>query len=168
MSVGDDKQINDFVERYLGGADRDQLDPILDACVAVYRAELDEDGQVDFKGKAKTFTRTCGFLSSVLPYTNAGWEKRSIFLNFLVSKQSAHKILRPAAAVTRPTRSWTDYRRSSGRSTICSATSPGGTPAGCTGTSPRISRPGWRPTATPSSPLAGRMVASSTTRPRCA
>ena len=83
------EQINDFVERYLGGADRDQLDPILDACVAVYRAELDEDGQVDFKGKAKTFIRTYGFLSSVLPYTNAGWEKRSIFLNFLVSKLPA-------------------------------------------------------------------------------
>ena len=31
----------------------------------------------------------CGptaFLSAVLPYTNAAWEKRSIFLNFLVSK----------------------------------------------------------------------------------
>ena len=54
-----------------------------------YKAELDEDGQVDFKGKAKTFIRTYGFLSSVLPYTNAGWEKRSIFLNFLVSKLPA-------------------------------------------------------------------------------
>ena len=51
--------------------------------------ELDEDGQVDFKGKAKTFTRTYGFLSSVLPYTNAGWEMRSIILNFLVSKLPA-------------------------------------------------------------------------------
>ena len=40
---------------YLGGADRDKLDPILDACVAVYKAQLDEDGQVDFKGKAKAF-----------------------------------------------------------------------------------------------------------------
>ncbi len=83
------EHIDDFVERYLGGAERDQLDPILDACVAVYKAELDEDGQVDFKGKAKAFTRTYGFLSSVLPYTNAEWEKRSIFLNFLVSKLPA-------------------------------------------------------------------------------
>ena len=83
------EQIDDFVERYLGGADRAQLDPILDACVAVYKADLDEDGQVDFKGKAKAFTRTYGFLSSVLPYTNAGWEKRSIFLNFLISKLPA-------------------------------------------------------------------------------
>ena len=39
-----------------------------------------------FKGNAKGFVRTYGFLSSVLPYTNPAWEKRSIFLNFLVSK----------------------------------------------------------------------------------
>ena len=79
-------QIDDFVERYLAGAERDQLDPILDACVAVYLSDLDEDGQVNFKGKAKGFVRTYGFLSSVLPFNNAAWEKRSIFLNFLVSK----------------------------------------------------------------------------------
>ena len=42
-----------LVERYLSGADRDQLDPILDACASLYREQLDEDGQVDFKGKAK-------------------------------------------------------------------------------------------------------------------
>jgi type I restriction enzyme, R subunit len=82
-------QIDDFVRRYLDGAERDQLDPILDACVAVYKSDLDEDGQVDFKGKAKGFVRTYGFLSSVLPYTNAAWETRSIFLNFLVSKLPA-------------------------------------------------------------------------------
>ncbi|MHC4143384.1 MAG: type I restriction endonuclease subunit R [Planctomycetota bacterium] len=85
------EQIDVFVEQYLGGVERDQLDPILDACVAVYKAELDEDGQVDFKGKAKAFIRTYGFLSSVLPYSNAEWEKRSIFLNFLVPKLPAPK-----------------------------------------------------------------------------
>jgi hypothetical protein len=36
------------------------------------REQLDEDGQVDFKGKAKAFTRTYDFLASILPYTNAG------------------------------------------------------------------------------------------------
>ncbi len=83
------EQIDDFVERYLSGAERDQLDPVLDACVAVYLSDLDEGGQVDFKGKAKGFVRTYGFLSSVLPYNNVAWEKRSIFLNFLVSKLPA-------------------------------------------------------------------------------
>ena len=81
--------IDQLVTRYLEGADRDQLDPILDACVAVYTAELDEDGQVDFKGKAKAFVRTYGFLASILPYTHAAWETLSIFLNFLVPKLPA-------------------------------------------------------------------------------
>ena len=84
-------QVDDLVERYLGGADRDQIDPILDACVATYKERLDEDGQVEFKAKAKAFVRTYGFLACILPYTNAGWEKLSIFLNFLVSKLPAPK-----------------------------------------------------------------------------
>jgi type I restriction enzyme R subunit len=156
------EQIDDFVQRYLGGADRDQLDSILDACVAVYKSDLDEDGQVDFKGKAKAFTRTYGFLSSVLPYSNAGWEKRSIFLNFLVSKlpspkeedlskgildaidmdsyrvekRAVQKILLPEVGIS-PNPSWTTSRTSSRRSTITSATSPGRTPTGCTSSSPR-------------------------------
>lgn len=82
-------QVDEFVELYIGGADRDRLDPILDACVAIYKEQLDEDQQVDFKGKAKTFVRTYNFLSSILPYSRAEWEKLSIFLNFLVSKLPA-------------------------------------------------------------------------------
>ncbi len=81
-------QIERMVAHYLGGADRDTIDPILDNCVEAYKG-LDEDGQVDFKGKAKAFTRTYGFLSAILPYTNAGWEKLSIFLNFLIPKLPA-------------------------------------------------------------------------------
>ena len=89
--VYSEEEIDEFVRRYLGGAERDRLDPILDACVAAYVRDLDEDGQVEFKGNAKAFIRTYGFLSSVLPYSNAAWEKRSIFLNFLVSKLPAPK-----------------------------------------------------------------------------
>ncbi len=89
--VYDSGQIGQLVALYLGGADRDKLDPILDACVAVYKEQLNENGQVDFKGKAKAFTRTYGFLASILPYTNAEWEKLSIFLNFLVPKLPAPK-----------------------------------------------------------------------------
>ncbi len=83
------EQVADLVALYLYGADRDRLDPILDAGVAAYREQLDEDGQVDFKGKAKAFLRAYGFLSSILPYTNAEWEKLSIFLTFLVPKLPA-------------------------------------------------------------------------------
>lgn len=85
------EQVREFVELFLGGAERDRLDPILDACVAVYASELDENGQVDFKGKAKAFVRTYQFLASILPYTNRNWEELSIFLNFLIPKLPAPK-----------------------------------------------------------------------------
>ena len=81
-----EEQVDSLASRYLEGAERDQLDPILDAAVADYMNDLDEDGQVAFKGNAKAFVRTYAFLGCVLPYTNAGWEKRSIFLNFLIPK----------------------------------------------------------------------------------
>ena len=83
------EQIEVLVELYLGGADRDKLDPVLDASVAVYVNDLDEDEQVDFKGKAKAFTRTYDFLATILPYGIQDWEKLSIFLNFLISKLPA-------------------------------------------------------------------------------
>ncbi|WP_419941187.1 type I restriction endonuclease subunit R [Candidatus Palauibacter sp.] len=79
-------QLREFVKRYLDGVEREQLDPILDRCVAVYVNELGEDEQVAFKSKAKGFARTYAFLSSILTYSNQDWEERSIFLNFLIPK----------------------------------------------------------------------------------
>lgn len=84
-------QVDEFVRLYLEGAERGRLDFTLDHCVAVYRDTLDEDQQVSFKGNAKTFVRTYNFLASILPYTNAEWEKLSIFLTFLVPKLPAPK-----------------------------------------------------------------------------
>jgi len=84
-------QVQEVVELFLGGADRDKLDPILDACVVVYVDRLDEVGQVDFKGKAKTFTRSYDFLASVMPYTKPEWERLSILLNLLTPKLPAPK-----------------------------------------------------------------------------
>ncbi|MEI7638828.1 MAG: hypothetical protein WCJ37_16075, partial [Syntrophus sp. (in: bacteria)] len=83
------EQVKQVVKLFLGGADRDTLDPILDTCVTVYKEKLDEDGQVGFKGKAKVFCRTYSFLSSVIPYNNVEWEKLSIFLELLVPKLPA-------------------------------------------------------------------------------
>ncbi len=84
------EQVNRFVALFLADAERDQLDPILDACVPAYKA-LDEDGQVDFKAKAKVFCRTYAFLSSIIAYSNAAWEKLSILLNLLLPKLPAPK-----------------------------------------------------------------------------
>ena len=83
------RQVEELVASYLGGVGRDTLDPVLDNCVAAYLAELDEDGQVDFKGSAKAFTRLYNFLAQVLPYAQPEWEKLAIFLNFLIPKLPA-------------------------------------------------------------------------------
>lgn len=83
--VFSDEHVEQLVDRYLDGADRDQLDPALDACASVYK-QLDTDGQIKFKSAAKGFVRTYGFLSAILPYGNPEWEKLSIFLNMLIPK----------------------------------------------------------------------------------
>lgn len=85
------QQIEDLVALYLGGADRDKLDPILDRCVEVYKESLDEGSQVEFKGNAKAFVRSYGFLAAILGYGHPAWEKLSIFLNFLIPKLPAPK-----------------------------------------------------------------------------
>ena len=81
-----EEQVKDIARRFVDGEERERLDPVLDACVAVYKEDLDEDGQVAFKGNAKAFVRTYGFLSCVLPYTRIAWEERSIFLDLLIPK----------------------------------------------------------------------------------
>ena len=82
------EQVDELVALFLANADRPLLDLILDACTAVYK-ELDEDGQVAFKGKAKAFVRTYNFLGSVLNYGFPDWERRSIFLTLLIPKLPA-------------------------------------------------------------------------------
>jgi len=85
------QQVEDLVALYVKGADRDQLDPFLDVCVEVYKDTLNEDQQVEFKGKAKAFVRSYGFLGAILTYGHPNWEKLSIFLNFLIPKLPAPK-----------------------------------------------------------------------------
>jgi type I restriction enzyme R subunit len=89
--VYDEEQVSAVVNLFLAGASREKLDPLLDACVARYLEKLEEDEQVDFKGKAKAFTRTYDFLGSILPYGNTSWEKLSILLNLLIPKLPAPK-----------------------------------------------------------------------------
>ena len=89
--VYDEEQVSAVVNLFLAGASREKLDPLLDACVARYLEKLEEDEQVEFKGKAKAFTRTYDFLGSILPYGNTSWEKLSILLNLLIPKLPAPK-----------------------------------------------------------------------------
>ncbi len=86
-----DSEARELARLFLDGAPRDQLDIVLDTCVATYNEQLNEDEQVGFKGDAKAFVRSYGFLSSMLPYANPEWEELSIFLNLLIPKLPAPK-----------------------------------------------------------------------------
>lgn len=55
------EDVNLLVNLYLDGAERDKLDPVLDACTVIYKA-LETDDQIKFKSAAKSFCRTYGFL----------------------------------------------------------------------------------------------------------
>ena len=83
--VYSNEHVEKLVDLYLNGAERDMLDPILDACTVVYK-NLDTEDQIKFKSSAKAFCRTYGFLGAILPYGDAEWEKLSIFLNLLIPK----------------------------------------------------------------------------------
>ena len=83
--VYDQDDIERVVRLFLDGAERERLDPTLDACRVLYN-QLELEDQIKFKSAAKAFVRTYGFLGAILPYGNAEWEKLSIFLNLLIPK----------------------------------------------------------------------------------
>ena len=77
--------VENVVFLFLQAAPRDQIDPILDARSAPYKA-LPEDDQIEFKSAAKAFVRTYAFLGAILRYAVPEWEKLSTFLTLLIPK----------------------------------------------------------------------------------
>ena len=78
-----------LTDLFLKGADRDELDPILDTCRDRFENELDADEQRLFKQKARAFVRSYGFLSQIMTFEVAYWERLYYFLKFLLDKLPA-------------------------------------------------------------------------------
>jgi type I restriction enzyme, R subunit len=89
FQVYSEAQVRELMGLFINGAPRDQLDPILDLCTAVYEENLDEDEQIDFKAKAKMFIRTYQFLAQILPFVDTYMESLKTFLKFLLPKLPA-------------------------------------------------------------------------------
>jgi type I restriction enzyme R subunit len=75
-----------LTDLFLKGADRDELDPILDQCVEHFENELEPDEQQTFKKKARAFVRSYSFLSQIISFNVPYWERLYYFLKFLVPK----------------------------------------------------------------------------------
>lgn len=79
-------QVDDFFEKYVNGAVRTTLDPIIDQSAAFFKKQLTKDKQIEFKGNAKSFLRIYSYLGKIIDCKNPEWEKLFWYLKFLVPK----------------------------------------------------------------------------------
>ena len=80
------EQVEDFSNRILDNVPVDQLHALLDESSDVFRNDLEEEQQADFRAKVKTYVRLYIFLSQIVEFENAYLERLYIFLNHLQNK----------------------------------------------------------------------------------
>jgi len=80
------EQVEDFTNKILANVTVDQLHDILDQSSAIFRDELEEEQQADFRAKVKTYVRLYIFLSQIVDFENAYLERLYIYLNHLQNK----------------------------------------------------------------------------------
>ena len=80
------EQVEDFSNKILNNVPVDQLHASLDESAAIFRDDLEEEQQADFRAKVKTYVRLYIFLSQIVPYENPYLEQLYIFLNHLQNK----------------------------------------------------------------------------------
>ena len=80
------EQVQEFSNRILDNVPVDQLHALLDESSDIFRNELEEEQQADFRAKVKTYVRLYIFLSQIVEFENAYLERLYIFLNHLQNK----------------------------------------------------------------------------------
>ncbi len=78
-------EVDKLNEKYWAGADRAELDPIINVAVERFNL-LDENIQIRCKSSIKGFLRTYPFIAAVTPYCSVEWEKLNTFYMLLVHK----------------------------------------------------------------------------------
>lgn len=79
-------QQTSFNEKFFASAQAEELAPIIDAVVARFDADLDDEKRIDFKIKAKQFVKIYAQVAAILPFNNVNWEMLHWFLKFLIPK----------------------------------------------------------------------------------
>lgn len=80
------EQVVEFSDKILANVPIDQLHVMLDSSSAIFRNDLAEEQQADFRAKVKTYIRLYIFLSQIVPFENPYLERLYIFLNHLQNK----------------------------------------------------------------------------------
>lgn len=78
-------EVDRLNEKYWTGADRAELDPIINVAVERFNL-LGENIQIRCKSSIKGFLRTYPFIAAVTPYCSVEWEKLNTFYMLLVHK----------------------------------------------------------------------------------
>ncbi|MBS1776599.1 MAG: type I restriction endonuclease subunit R [Bacteroidetes bacterium] len=80
------EQVQEFSEKLITNVPVDQLHSILDVAAEVFRINLTEEQQDDFRTKCKTYVRLYVFLAQIVPFVNPYLERLYLFLNHLQNK----------------------------------------------------------------------------------
>jgi type I restriction enzyme R subunit len=80
------EQVNEFSDKIIANVPIDLLHGILDISSAIFKNDLTEEQQADFRAKVKTYVRLYIFLSQIVPFENPYLERLYIFLNHLQNK----------------------------------------------------------------------------------
>jgi type I restriction enzyme, R subunit len=80
------EQVFEFSEKILANVPVDQLHAMLDTSSEIFRNDIVEEQQADFRAKVKTYVRLYIFLSQIVPFENPYLERLYIFLNHLQNK----------------------------------------------------------------------------------
>ena len=80
------EQVIEFSDKIIANVPIDHLHAILDSASNIFRNDLDEEMQTDFRAKVKTYVRLYIFLSQIVPFENPYLERLYIFLNHLQNK----------------------------------------------------------------------------------
>lgn len=81
-----DEDVLEFNKLYWTSAPREDLDAIINRCVARFKDELSEEQQIKCKSAIKSYVRTYPFLAAVMPFISPEWEKLYHFYYYLGTK----------------------------------------------------------------------------------
>lgn len=79
-------QVEEFSNKIVQNVPVDQLHLVLDVAANVFKTNLNEKAQEDFRVKCKSYVRLYVFLAQIVPFTNPYLERLYIFLNHLQNK----------------------------------------------------------------------------------
>ena len=86
FGIYDWSEVTSFNEKFFASAEAEELHPIIDAVVARFDADLDDEQRIDFKIKSKQFVKIYAQVAAIIPFNNVNWEMLHWFLKFLIPK----------------------------------------------------------------------------------